>query len=394
MKKIIIASLALIAFLLVGILGFRYLAAQKEAPPKRKPEAVRKFVQTREVAYRDISTDIVSFGRVQSAQPLEVITEVAGRIRAGVPLKEGQRFRKGQLLFKIDDTEARLTLKAQKSSFLRDIAMILPDFKVDFAESYPTWERYFKAIDVEKPLPELPTYRSSKEKTFLAVKNILTNYYNIRQREENLKKYKVVAPFSGTIAEVMLQDGSFVNSGSRVAKLRKTSALELQLPIETNNIRWISKGTKVNVSTEDGRQQWVGRIIRIGELVSEATQSLNIFIRLSGSERLYEGMYLKAVIPGSTITSAMEVPRNILNNGNEVFVIEDDSVLRVKEVEVKKINAETAVIAGLEAGSSLVVEPLAAAYNGMTLFRLRDAEKYETARKPEKDKDSNSRSSG
>lgn len=376
MRKIIIASAAFVLLMVTGVLAFQYLSSQKKAPAKRKPEAVRKFVQTRSVNYDDISTDIVTFGRVRSAQPLDLITEVSGRIEQVVPLKEGQSFRKGQLLFKINDTEARLTLKAQKSTFLKDIASILPDFKIDFPESYAKWESYFNSIDVDKPLPELPKYSSSKEKTFLAVKNILTNYYNIRQREENLKKHSVYAPFSGTIAEVLLQNGAFTNPGGRVARVLETTTLELRVPVETSDIRWIKQGTKVQVSTEDNLQQWSGRVTRIGDLVNENTQSLNVFVSLSGSDRLYEGMYLKAVIPGNTIEDALEIPRSIVTGGNKVFVIEEDSILRVQEVEVLKINAESMVVKGLEEGSDLVVEPLAEAYNGMTIFRLEDAQKY------------------
>ncbi|MGF1534384.1 MAG: efflux RND transporter periplasmic adaptor subunit [Bernardetiaceae bacterium] len=377
MKKIIISSVVFLALIASGYLALEYLAAQKQDPPKRKPLAIRKFVQTQKVAYGEVSTDIVTFGRVRSSQPLELITEVAGRITATVPLKEGQRFNKGDILFKVDDTEARLLLQAQKSTFLRDIATILPDVKVDFPESYPRWEQYFQALDADKPLPELPSY-SGKEKTFLAVKNILTSYYNIRQREESLKKHTFRAPFSGTIVEVMLQDGSFVSAGSRVAKVLETRDLELRVPVEVSDIQWVRRGTRVVVSTEDNRQRWVGMVSRIGELVNESTQSLDVYVKLTGNDQLYEGMYLRAVIPGNTIKDALEVPRSIVSEGNRVFVIEQDSILRVKEVEIKKTNANSVVIAGLTPGSELITEPLTEAYNGMIVFRLSDAPKYQS----------------
>ncbi|MEM6298591.1 MAG: efflux transporter periplasmic adaptor subunit, partial [Bacteroidota bacterium] len=110
MQKYLIVGVVVVVLLVGGYFGADYIASLKEEPRKSKPPTARKFVQTKRVVYQDISTDIVSFGRVQSAQPLELITEVSGRIKANVPLKAGQRFSKGQLLFQIDDTEARLAL--------------------------------------------------------------------------------------------------------------------------------------------------------------------------------------------------------------------------------------------------------------------------------------------
>ncbi len=46
----------------------------------------------------------MAFGRVQTAQSLDLLSEVSGRMFEGqVRLKEGQNFRKGTLLFYIDD---------------------------------------------------------------------------------------------------------------------------------------------------------------------------------------------------------------------------------------------------------------------------------------------------
>ena len=103
------------------------------------------------------SAELVAFGRVNSSLPLDLITEVSGKILQGsVPLKEGQRFRKGTLLFKVDNTEANLRLQASKSNFLKDIASILPDLKIDYPDSFELWQSYFNSIDVEQELPELP----------------------------------------------------------------------------------------------------------------------------------------------------------------------------------------------------------------------------------------------
>ena len=44
-------------------------------------------------------------------------------------------------------------------------------------------------MDIKKSIKELPKPKSDKEKLFVAAKNILTNYYTIKNLEIKLKKY-------------------------------------------------------------------------------------------------------------------------------------------------------------------------------------------------------------
>lgn len=211
-RQFIILGSALV--LLIGaFFGMQYLTSLKKDPPRRKPQATKTFVQTRTVAYSQLPANIQAFGRVRTAQPLDLAAEVAGRLLPGqVTLREGASFSKGTVLFKVDDTEAKLTLQAAKSTFLKDIAAILPDLKIDYAARFATWESFFNAIEPNKPLPELPEPATNQEKTFLASRNILTSYYNILRQEANLEKYVIRAPFAGSITEVFLQEGGYARA--------------------------------------------------------------------------------------------------------------------------------------------------------------------------------------
>ena len=136
-------------------------------------------------------------------------------------------------------------LKSQKSNFLRDIAAILPDFKVDFRDNFDAWSKYFSSIDIEKDLPELPKTKSEKEKTFLATKGIYSTFYSIKSAEARLKKHRYYAPFDGSITEVVMESGAFINPGTRIGRVMKTNALELQVSVETRDVAWIQNGSPV-----------------------------------------------------------------------------------------------------------------------------------------------------
>jgi membrane fusion protein (multidrug efflux system) len=370
LRQIIIVILGI--GVLAGAVGLsKYMGTLKETPEKRPQPEFKKFVRTRTVEYSDLKSEVIAYGRVRTSAPLDLITEVSGRLVQGnIPLKEGQRFRKGALLFVIDDTEAKLNLQSEKSDFLKDVAAILPDIKVDMNDNFEPWDVFFKSIDVEKRLPALPEAKSAKEKTFLATKGIYSKFYTIKSSETRLSKHYYYAPFDGSITLVNLQTGSFVNSGGNIGKVLRTDMMELKLSVDTKDIIWVKIGAPIRIIGEDQVSEWKGKIARISEYVNSATQSIDVYVDIApGQDPIYDGQYFKANIPGTLIRSALEMPRNAIFEGNQVYLLRD-SILEAAPVNILKLNAETAIVNGVAKGSELVVEPLVSAYSGMKAYKL------------------------
>ena len=379
LRQIIIIGSAVL--IIAGSIGLsKFLTSLKEEPEEKNEAPIRKYVKTTKVEYTDIDTKVVVYGRVKSAESLDLIAEISGIMTEGaITLKPGEKFTKGTLIYNIDDTEAKFKLQAQKSNFLSDLATILPDFKIDYPESFSVWQNYFNSIDLEKDLPPLPKRISSKEKTFLATKNIFNSYYSIKSAEANMRKYKVYAPFNGSISEVVLQSGSYVNPGNKVARIIRTDKLELEVAIEVKDVAWLTEGTEVKIFSETGQQSWKGNIVRIGDLVNQNTQSIDVFISISPNQyRIYDGLYLRAEIPGKKVKNSMVIPRNAIFNGTQVFVVAD-TLLKVRDIQIHKINPESVVFSGLGEGEDLVVEPLINAHNNMRVWKLSEKESSSTS---------------
>ena len=367
---IIVATLVVLG----GSFGLSsYLASQKEEKEEKKPPEIKKYVKTAEVKYSDIATEIVGYGRVQTAQSLDLLSEVGGRMFEGnIRLKEGQNFRKGTLLFYIDDLEAELSLKAQKSNFLRDLAAILPDLKIDFNENYAAWQSYFSKLDIEKDFPSLPDSRSEKEKTFLATKGIYSTYYTIKGAEVRLKKHKYYAPFNGSISEVAMETGAFVNPGTRIGRIMREGLHELKVSVETKDIPWILEGSEARIYSDETQQYWSGEVLRISDFVNQNTQSVDVFVAINPTQqKIYDGQFLQAAIPARVIKDGMIMPRSAIYNGSEVFILQD-SLLKKRDVNVVRLEKESAIINGLPEGNDLVVEPLINAHNDMKAFKLQE----------------------
>jgi multidrug efflux pump subunit AcrA (membrane-fusion protein) len=372
-NKVLLSLVAAIIFLGGGYGLYLWLGSMQKDPPKRASKPQTMAVKIQNANPSTIEAEIITFGRVESEQPVDIVAEVSGKIRERVSLQVGQSVRKGQVLFTLGKETFELGLQSQKSNFMREVAMILPDMKIDYPNRYQTWSNYFANLEVEKPLPKLPSYESAKEKTFLATKGILTSYYNIKAQESTLDKYVVTAPFSGSISEVYLQNGSVSPPNGKVLRLVQNSQLELKVPVDTKDVHWLKTGTKVGVATEDDSQQWVGTIARIGDIVNPATQSLDVYVKIqNGKNPIYAGMYLRATMQGGTIPNAIEVPRRAIFNDNEIYTVKNDSVLHLQTVQIKKSNKETLIISGVNEGEKVVTEPLINAYNDMIVKVLKE----------------------
>ncbi len=365
-RKAIISTVVVIGILFFAWALSQYFIANKPVPETREKEEAKLFVKAEPVTYAVNSSGITATGRLSSQHAVDLSAEVSGRIMKGsVNLKEGNTFKKGDLLVHIYDEEAKNNLKASKSRFLNGIAGILPDMKIDFPKSYQKWLSFFNDIEIDKPLPKLPEIDSDKEKVFLASRNILNDYYTILSSQIRFSKYNIYAPFNGTFTSVMMEVGSFANPGSRIATMIKTDQLELEVPIKIEDIYWVNVGDVVVASTKDGLLSWNGKVVRKSDYVDPGSQSITVYVSLMStkSKPLYQGQYLKAEFAEKDLEGSMVIPRNAIFDKEMVYTVEDGK-LKKQKINILKTNETSALFSGLDQGVMVVVEPLVNAQEG------------------------------
>lgn len=370
-KAFITRVVAAIVLLLLAIMLVKNLSTK--APEQKRPPLTQRsqYVNIETVAYTNHSTTIEALGQVIASQPIDIVSEVSGKIEKGnVTLKKAVRFSQGSLLFQIENTETILNLKSQRSNFQNAIALILADMKLDFPNSYQKWQDYFNQIDINSSLPIMPEAADQREKTFLAARNLSGQYYSIKSAEERLSKYRINAPYTGIIQQVYTDAGSVASPGTRVLRIRKANDLELELPVRKEDIQWVKIGTRVKILSEDKRQSTMGTVNRIGTEIDPTTQSVNIYVSVrSGKIKLYEGMYLFAEITGNAVAKAMEIDRKAIFDNNKIFVIQD-STLVAKTVNIHKVKNETVLFSGIDEGKVVASETFLGAVDGMKVVPL------------------------
>ena len=348
-------------FILInGLIGYALLRG-KDSNKKEDKEVpvVIPTLMAKSVKNINESFNITAFGEVTAYNSINVSAEVQGKLIKGrVELKPGVKFRKGDLLFKIRDTEAVYNIRARKSGFINMVASILPDVKSDFPTEFDKWNNYINSIKLNQTLPILPSWKSNKEKVFLSSRKVLSEYFSIKSAEEQLAKFYVYAPFSGTIKDVFINEHSVVNPGVKVMTIVQTSNYEIPLAIPLAQANEIKIGTEAKIYTTSGELKGSGKVIRISDVLNKKTQSITAFVKpkvLEGKQ-IIEGEYLKAELNlGSTFTG-FRIPYPAIFDDNQVFIYQADSTLKSKTIQVLNENNNGMFVTGLNDGETVIVQ--------------------------------------
>ena len=346
------------------------LAERKKSRTPASDTIIPKYVKSLTVKNQIHPIILKGYGKVNAASSINISTEVQGVLTSAISLKKGTNFRRGQVLFTIKNADVKLALQSKKSSFLTQLTTILPDLSIDYPESYNNWKIFFEKIEVSLPLPNLPEFKSNKEKSFIISRNILSQYYSIKSDEARLKKYTITAPFSGSIIESYSESGATVSPGMSVIKILREGKLEIEIPVLAKNLALIKKGQEVQLQNNDGRII-LGSINRIGEYVNAATQTFPVFVSINDNNNsLYNGIYLESTINCNSNQLAVEIPRTAIFENENIYTINNESQLVKKKINISTLQDKTVLVTGLKDGTSIVSEAVVNVKEGTTVSIL------------------------
>lgn len=360
MRKVIITASIAIVILIISTVVMGGLSGMKKGQDKKSRVERLVYAKVAKIEYSDIVSEIEHTGRVSSQHVINISSEVSGKISQGnVPLLKGQSFKKGALLFRINAEEMYLNVQAQKSRFLNSLANILPDIKIDYPERYNDWFNFFSSVKLNEDIPDLPEFKSEKEKIFLASKNILNDFYTIKANEARLRKHNIYAPFAGSIFNLNAEPGAIANPGAVLASIIRTDKLEVEVPLSAEQASWILVGDEVNLVSENNQESWTGKVNRKAGFVDPKTQSVAIFIHVNSNNRskIYQGQYLRVQLNTKAEKNVMEIPRSAVFNGNEVYLVKN-GVLKKEKIQVHKFLPESVIFSGLPQGDTLITNTL------------------------------------
>lgn len=362
LRTIIGILLGLLLIFMALKLKDRIVANKKK--PQLKEQKFQKKVFAQKVINEAHPIKITEKGNLQAFRQVDLFAEVQGLLEGGNKLfKPGQYYRKNEVIFSINDDEFERSLMAEKSVLYNQLAQVLPDLKLDYSEVYDKWAYYLNSIDVEAPIPDLPPFENEREKFFINSKNIVTTYYNIKNLEERLKKFKIYAPFNCVVSEALVYPGTLISPGQNLGTILNDDIYELSVSVDASYQEYIRVGKTVELRNLDQSQSWKGRISRIDATVNTLTQGITVYIETRG-KGLRPGMFLEASIDAGEIKRSFELSRKLLVDNNYTYSIKNDT-LRLVPVEIAFYKDKTAVITNLPDSMLVLKNPIPQAYDGM-----------------------------
>lgn len=336
--------------------------------PRKTPEPRPKIVKTLIARPQTTLTTISGLGRVTSAQPVDLYSEVSGVLLAGVvPFRPAQSFRRGDLLLKVDDRQIRLDISSKKSEFLTALAVALAEIKSDSPDDYKRWRDYFDAVDFDEELAEMPSTDDPRIKLLLSRLNVYKLYYEIRDLEIMLEKHHFHAPFDGSIVSADMREGTTARGGSRLGQIINLEELEVELPVPGEDVRWVDRGSKVRLISSEAGPEWSGTVIRIGNAIDSRTQTIPVYVSIDvgGEDVPYEGTYVNAEIPGRPINNAVTIPRSAVYENRYVYLIQNGK-LEYREINIARSQHDSVILAGgINLGDTVVVDLMQGVAPGM-----------------------------
>ena len=361
-RKIVLSILGVVLIIGAIFAAKLIIDSNKKVKPPITKTVKSVFIDT--VQNRTVPIVVPANGNLRALHRLDLYSEVQGIFRySSKDFRPGQQFRKGQVLLGMDSEEYKASLQSAKSELYNTITSIMPDIRLDYPDAFQKWQDYLNKFDINKTVPSLPETTSDQENYFVTGRGVISAYYNIKNMEERLSKYTIVAPYDGILTEALVNKGTLIRPGQQLGEFIDPSVYELEVSIGKKFGDLLQIGEQVKLSNLEGSETYTGEVSRINGKVNQETQSIRVFI-LVENDKLSEGMYLEAEIDAKSEENAIEIPRELLVERSKVYVVKD-SVLELKDIDPVYFSPNTVVIKGLEDGEKILSANVPGAYSGM-----------------------------
>lgn len=362
MRKIIIGVIGIL--LIVGSLFFAQYLIDSKSRVRPAPPKVIKSVFVKTVSNQEVPIIIQAQGNLIAKRRIELYAEVQGIFDSGsVLFRPGQTYRKGDTLIHINADEHMANVRSAKSVLYNSIAAIMPDLRLDFPDIYDKWLSYLNSFNLSKKTPELPEMVSEKENFFITGRGIVSNYYNVKNLEQRLIKYSIVAPFDGILTDARVTEGTLIRNGQQLGSFIDPNSYEMEVAVSKTFASLLKVGESVKLNNLDKTASYTGKVTRINGSIDATTQTIQVFIEVNDSS-LKQGMYLEANINAKNEKDAIELSRSLLLDSQQIFAVKD-SVLDLIDVKPVFFSDTKVVLKNIPDGTVILSKPVPGAYAGM-----------------------------
>ena len=284
-------------------------------------------IQTEKIARRNLTELVMANGRIQPVLQVKISAEVSGEI-IDLPIKEGQKVNKGDLLVKIKPdfyiaalnqttasyksseasrTMAQANLRKAESEFKRNEDLIRNKLVSD-----SVFDEVRAAHDVAKAQLESAMHQVDVAKAA------------VDSTKDSLDKTTITAPLAGTISKLNSRLGERVlgtvqNVGTEIMTISDLNEMEARVDIGENDVVRIAPGQKAMLEVDAFKNRKFSGIVteiansskdagQYGGGTSQEATKFEVRIRVQEAEAFRPGMSVTAEVETCYRTNVLTVP--------------------------------------------------------------------------------------
>lgn len=284
-----------------------------------------------------VSELIPSVGTLVPLESVVLVAELPRRL-VHINFEEGAVASKGDLLFKLDDSDLLADLESLevRRKLLADTAQRQRDLLATRTTSQQDFDR--AQADLDGIVAE------------------------IRRKQVDLAKTEIRAPFPGRIGFRRVSEGAYVTTATSLATLQDTSQLKVDFALPERYADEVTVGTPFTFTVSASAEAYSGKVIAVEPQIDPATRSLHVRgIAANPNGRLAAGMFANVDIAVNPSNDGIVIPTRAVvpsATGHSVFVAKDG----IATERAIKIGIRTAdrvqVLAGLEVGDVVLTSNL------------------------------------
>lgn len=309
-------------------------------------------------------------GNVTAFYSVLVRSRVDGQLMK-VNFKEGDYVEKDQVLLEIDPRPYQVQLALAEGTLARDQAL-LDDAKLDL-------ERYQTLMAQDAiPKQQLDTQR------YLVAQyegNIKQDRANIDNAKLQITYSKITAPISGRVGLRLVDPGNIVHASDTngmilITQLDPISVLftipEDSLPQVVQKIRAGVKLTVDAFSRDNSRKIASGVVQTLDNQIDSTTGTSKLKAVFDNkADQLFPNQFVNIRLLVDTLQNQLVVPAVAIQTGQHgafVYVVDADSKVHIRNVQIRQQDEETADIAsGIADGDQVVVDGTDRLSDGLTV---------------------------
>lgn len=374
-------GLLALAILGAGALASALLIALRPRVEHEPPPVVVPLVRVQQVSRGPVRFVVRGHGSVVPRTETGLVAQVAGAIVWVAPeLAAGGFFSRDEPLLRIEALDYEAALESARAGLARA--------RSESARAEKERDRQRRLAN--QSIASEARIDDAENAYAVAAAGLREARALLTKAELDLERTEVRAPYDGRVREESVDVGQFVNRGAPLATVYAVDYAEVRLPIPDREISYLDlpldfgeeapgSGPEVELSAEFAgrRHVWQGRVVRTEGEIDPRSRTVNVVVRVEdpyGRERegdhvpLAVGLFVEAEIQGREVSDAVVLPRSALHESERVLVVDDQSRLRFRPVDVLRIQEEQVVIGeGLAVGERVCVSPLAAPVDGMSV---------------------------